>query len=347
MKGVCFQQVRQVNVQELADPMIEQPGDAIVRVRLAGLCGSDLHPYFGREQGLEPGTVMGHEFVGEVVTVGEEVALIRPGDRVCAPFTTNCGDCYFCQRGLTSRCVTGQLFGWREAGAGLHGGQATMVRVPLADATLMKVPSGITDELALLIGDNLSTGYFAADLVAVEAAGVYVVIGCGTVGLLAITSALRRGAKTVFAVDPNESRTEIANSLGAHAVTDAGQALSLIRDCTSGHGADGVMEVVGLPPAQQLAYQLLRPGGTMSVIGCHCTPGFAFSPADAYNKNLTYRTGRCPARYYMPHIAADLERDPVDLSWCVTHRFAIDQARQAYDVFASGQHGCIKAVLTF
>lgn len=344
MQGVCFQNVQRVDVLELADPVIEQPGDAIVRVQLAGLCGSDLHPFFGREVGIDAGTVMGHEFVGEVVAVGDNVAGIRVADRVCAPFTTNCGLCFYCQRRLTSRCVNAQLFGWREAGQGLHGGQATLVRVPMADATLMKVPEGMTDEIALLIGDNLSTGYFAADMVEVEPDGVYVVIGCGTVGLLAIASAFRLGAERVFAIDPNESRTKIAGSLGATALTDAGQATSAIRDQTDGRGADGVMEVVGLPQAQQLAYDLIRPGGTMAVIGCHCTPGFAFSPADAYNKNITYRTGRCPARSYMPRIAADLAGHPIDLSWCVTHRFTIDQARQAYDVFANRKNGCVKAV---
>ncbi len=347
MKGVCFEQVQRVGVRELSDPVIEQSRDAIVRVQLAGLCGSDLHPFFGRELGIDAGTIMGHEFVGEVVAVGNEVVNIRVGDRVCAPFTTNCGNCFYCQRGLTSRCVDAELFGWRERGVGLHGGQATMVRVPLADATLMKVPPGISDEVALLLGDNLSTGYFAADMLKIEPDGVYGVVGCGTVGLLAIASAFRLGAKNVFAIDPNESRSEIARSLGATALTDAGQAISAIRDQTDGRGADGVMEVVGLPEAQQLAYELIRPGGTMSVIGCHCTPFFAFSPADAYNKNITYRTGRCPARFYMPRIASELAKSPLDLSWCVTHRFAIDQATEAYDVFANRKQGCVKAVFTF
>ncbi len=217
MKGVCFEQVQRVGVRELSDPVIEQPADAIVRIQLAGLCGSDLHPFFGRELGIDAGTVMGHEFVGEVVAVGDKVESIRLGDRVCAPFTTNCGNCFYCQRGLTSRCVDAELFGWRERGVGLHGGQATMVRVPLADATLMKVPPGMSDEVALLIGDNLSTGYFAADMLEIEPDGVYAVVGCGTVGLLAIASAFRLGATSVFAIDPNESRLEIACSLGATA----------------------------------------------------------------------------------------------------------------------------------
>lgn len=344
MKGVCFERVERVSVRELPDPLIEQADDAIVRVAVSGLCGSDLHPFFGREIGLDAGTVMGHEFVGEVVAVGDQVSAIAVGDRVCAPFTTNCGECYFCRRGLTSRCDRGQLFGWRSGGVGLHGGQASLVRVPLADATLMKLPPGISDELALLLGDNLSTGFFAAEMAGIENDGVYAVVGCGTVGLLAIMAAQRRGAAKLAAIDPNEARLELARSLGASTFSDRDQAIAAINEMTDGRGADGVMELVGLPAAQQLAFQLLRPGGTMSVIGCHCAPNFAFAPADAYDKNLTYRTGRCPARAYMEKLAGELADRPLDLSWCVTHRFAIDEAARAYDVFAHRKDGCLKAV---
>jgi alcohol dehydrogenase len=344
VRAVCFEDVQRVATRELPDPLIEQAGDAIVQVEMSGLCGSDLHPYFGREVGIDPGTVMGHEFVGEVLAIGAGVSAVAVGDRVCAPFTTNCGHCYYCRIGLTSRCTRGELFGWRSGGVGLHGAQATRVRVPLADATLMKLPRGISDELALLLGDNLSTGFFAADMVGIESDGVYVVVGCGTVGLLAIVAAGRLGASRLVAIDPNEARLELARSLGAETYADGSQAIEAIGAMTDGRGADGVMELVGLPAAQKLAFHLIRPGGTMSVIGCHCTPTFAFAPADAYDKNLTYRTGRCPARAYMAKLADELVDCPLDLSWCITHRFSIDQAVGAYDVFANRKQGCIKAV---
>jgi threonine dehydrogenase-like Zn-dependent dehydrogenase len=221
-----------------------------------------------------------------------------------------------------------------------------MVRVPLADATLMQVPVGICDETALLLGDNLSTGYFAAEMVGIDPAGLYAVVGCGTVGLLAIQSAMMLGAKRVIAVDPNPARLKIAVALGAQTCDGPEQALQLVRQQTEGRGADGVMEMVGLPAAQRIGYDLVRPGGTMSVIGCHCTPNFAFSPADAYDKNLIYRTGRCPARHYMPLLVERLQRSSLDLSWCVTHRFSIDQGVNAYDIFSGRKDGCIKAVLT-
>ncbi len=219
MLGLCFESVEKVALRTLPDSVIEQPTDAVVQVQLAGLCGSDLHPFFGREVGIEPGTVMGHEFVGVVTAVGSEVRTIKTGDRVFAPFTTNCGTCFFCQAGLTSRCQAGELFGWRQNNRGLHGGQAQFVRVPLADGTLMRIPAGMSDDTAILLGDNLSTGYYAAEMVGIQPDGVYAVVGCGTVGLLAITAALRLGANKVFAIDPNESRLALAGRLARSAVT--------------------------------------------------------------------------------------------------------------------------------
>ena len=252
---------------------------------------------------------MGHEFVGEVIATGSNVQL-AVGTRVCAPFTTNCGQCFYCAAGLTSRCEQSQLFGWRQNGAGLHGGQASRVLVPNADATLVPVPKSIDNATALLVGDNLSTGRFCAEMVGIQPDATYAVVGCGTVGLMAVLASFRMGATQVFAVDPVASRRELATSLGAHAFgpTDIGPA---VHAATDGRGADGVMELVGSPAAQTLAYQLIRPGGTMSVIGCHCTPNFAFSPADAYDKNLTYRTGRCPARHFMPLLFEELATQPL------------------------------------
>lgn len=350
MQAICFQSIKKVAALTVADPVIEASTDAIVEVELAGLCGSDLHPFFGREVGIDPGTVMGHEFVGRVAEIGNSVRHVSVGDRVCSPFTTNCGTCFYCRSGLSSRCPRGQLFGWRQDGVGLHGGQAELVRVPLADGTLLKIPRGMDSETALLLGDNLSTGYFGASL-AVDPAtirtDVIAVVGCGTVGLLAIASAIRMGAIRLFAVDPNAARLQIAETLGATVFTDARAALSAIHAATDGRGADGVMEFVGLPEAQALAYQLIRPGGRMSVIGCHCEPHFAFTPADAYDKNLTYRTGRCPARSYMDRLPEELVREPMDLSWCITHRFGVDDAADAYATFAERKDGCVKAVFEF
>ncbi len=342
MKGVCFQGIEHVETRTLPDPEIESPDDVIVQVHLAGLCGSDLHPFFGRETGIDPGTVMGHEFIGEVVALGAGVQKLKTGDLVGSPFTTSCGRCFYCQRGLFARCQQGQLFGWREQGQGLHGGQAEWVRVPLADGTLVPL-NGMPPEIGLLLGDNLSTGYFCAEMAETGPAGVYAVIGCGTVGLLCVMSCLARGVERLFAFDPQAHRLQLAETWGANTFSDEAGFVQSILDATDGRGADGVMELVGLPAAQDLAYRVMRPAGIMSVVGCHCTPDFSFSPVDAFDKNLTYRTGRCSARGYFSRLDGLIERFESDLQGMISHRFALDDAQQAYDVFAHRRDGCIKA----
>jgi threonine dehydrogenase-like Zn-dependent dehydrogenase len=162
VKALVFDSVRQIRHTTVPDPALRDPGDVIIQVRAAAVCGSDLHVYRGLEAGLDAGTVMGHEFVGEIVDVGKGVERFRRGDLVVSPFTTSCGTCFYCRTGLTARCVSGQLFGWVEKGRGLHGAQAELVRVPLADSTLVKVPEGTPTEQALFAGDVLATGWFGA-----------------------------------------------------------------------------------------------------------------------------------------------------------------------------------------
>ncbi|AMY07514.1 2-deoxy-scyllo-inosamine dehydrogenase [Luteitalea pratensis] len=346
MHGVCFRAPGVVAWEDVIDPAIQDPADAVVGVDLAGLCGSDLHPFFGREQGLDPGTVMGHEFVGRVLDVGPAVRSVRPGDHVYAPFSTSCGQCAACRSALTSRCECGQLFGWRSDGVGLHGGQAERVRVPLADGTLQPVPAGLSVEAALLLGDNFSTACYCADMAGIQPDGVTVVIGCGSVGVLGIIAATLAGARTIVAVDPVPERRARAAALGAVAMAPGPDVARTVAALGHGRGADSVMEFVGLPAAQRLAWEVLRPGGVMAVIGCH-TSAFAFSPSEAYDKNLTYRTGRCPARHYMERLTERVMQDLPHITQVVTHRFAPSDCVRAYDVFAHQRDGCVKAVFDF
>lgn len=350
MQGVCFKSVERVVSQVIPDPQIIEPGDAIVRVSMAGLCGSDLHPFFGREVGLDAGTVMGHEMVGEIIELGpaaKSQGNLAVGDRVFTPFSTNCGECYYCKSGLSSRCLSGQLFGWVENEQGLAGCQSEFVRVPMANSTLMKAPEGLTNESALLLGDNFSTGFYCAEMAGIRPGGTYVVIGCGTVGQLCVIAARSMGAEKVFAIDLVPERREQVERLGAIALAPDKSALETIKQATDGRGADAVMELVGLPTAQEFAFAAVRAGGILSVIGCHCTPNFVFSPVDAYDKNLTYRTGRCPARHYMNQLTQRVVAGEFDLSPFITHRFGVNEAERAYEVFAGRQDGCLKAVLEF
>ena len=290
---------------------------------------------------------MGHEAVGEVVDIGSDVQGINIGDRVFAPFSTSCGTCFFCTRGLTSRCVAAQLFGWVHKGRGLGGCQSEYVRVPLASGTLLKKPDGVSDVSALLLGDNLSTGYYCAEMAEIEPGGTYAVIGCGTVGLLCILAARQMGAEHLFAIDPVPQRRAQAEQLGARSLDVGDKSVKEIINATEGRGVDSVMELVGIPSAQKMAFQLIRPGGIMSVIGCHCTPNFAFSPVEAYDKNLTYRTGRCPARKYMDLLTDRVAAGEFDIDRFVSHRFKAGDCIQAYDIFSNRKEGCLKAVFEF
>lgn len=346
MKALTFAGNRSVRFESVPEPAILAPTDAIVAVRLAGICGSDLHVYHERERGLDHGTIMGHELVGAVLDVGGEVARLRPGERVACPFTTSCGRCFFCIRGLTCRCEKGQLFGWVEAGRGLQGTQAERVRVPLADSTLLSLPDAVSDEEGLLLGDVLPTGYFCADLAGVDGSGTYAVVGCGPVGLMAIAASRHLGAERILAIDSVPERLSLARALGARAVDYRAESpLEAIRALTEGRGADAVLEVVGSPAATRLALDLVRPGGVVASVGVHTEEQLAFSPGEAYDKNLTYRTGRCPARHYMERLLRLVSEGRFPLGSVISHRLGLEDGPRGYALFDAKQDGCTKVVL--
>ena len=218
MKALTFQGKELISYSSISDPSLIHPTDAIVKVNMCAICGSDLHVYHEHEKGIDHGTAMGHEFVGEIVELGKEVKTFKKGDLVMSPFTTNCGDCFYCNIGLTCRCLQNQLFGWVQNGTGLQGGQAEYVRVPLANSTLKKIPEGVSLEEGLLMGDIMSTGFFCAKQAEINPKGTYVIIGCGPVGLMTLLGCLEYGAEKVFIVDTVDDRLSIAKELGAIAI---------------------------------------------------------------------------------------------------------------------------------
>jgi threonine dehydrogenase-like Zn-dependent dehydrogenase len=347
MQAITFIDIEVLEYGAVADPVIVDDSDVIVEVDTAGICGSDLHPYLGRERGIDRGTIMGHEFVGRVVEVGRGVRAFRRGDRVVAPFTTSCGACASCDIGLTSRCVRGQLFGWVENGRGLHGAQAELVRVPLADTTLVAVPDALGDDaLALLAGDVLSTALFAAELADVRAGDVVAVVGCGPVGLLAVRAALAREAREVFALDTVASRLALAERFGATPVQiGAADGITSVRERTGGRGVDRVIEAVGSPDATRSAADLLRPGGVLAAVGVHTEPHLALSPGEMYDRNLTYAAGRCPARRMLPAALDMAQRDASLLVEMISHRLPLSEGVDAYRRVATREEGWAKVVL--
>ena len=345
MNAITFHDIEQLAYEAVPDPRLEEATDVVVRVSAAGLCGSDLHPYFGRERGLDRGTVMGHELLGEVVEAGRDVRDFRVGDRVVAPFSTSCGTCFYCRTGLTARCVRGQLFGWVQEGRGLHGAQAELVRVPLADGTLVRVPEGLDDGVALLAGDILSTAAFGAELAEVGPDDLVVVVGCGPVGLLTVLTALERGAREVVAVDQVPSRLEVAARFGAMPADFAGgDPLALVRERSEGRGADAAVEAVGSPEATRLAADLLRPGGRLAAVGVHTEAHLALSPGEVYDRNLRYSAGRCPARHYMPSSLTLALREEERIGSLISHRVPLSEGVAAYRRFAAREDGWTKVV---
>ncbi|MDJ0838312.1 MAG: alcohol dehydrogenase family protein [Acidobacteriota bacterium] len=347
MRALTFAGRETIEYSMVDDPGILEPGDAVIKVELTAVCGSDLHVYHGREQGMDHGAVMGHEFMGEVVEIGADVRNIRIGDRVACPFTTSCGRCFYCLTGLTCRCIHGALFGWVENGNGLNGTQAEYVRVPMADAGLLKLPEDVTDEEGLLMGDVFSTGYFAALNAEIHPDRTYVVLGCGPVGLMAVIGALEQGAGKLYAVDCIPERLAMAARYGAIPIDFSKQdTVEIIRSTTEGRGADAVMELVGNHSAHRLAMDLVRPGGIISVAGVHNEPHFAFSPAEAYDKNLTYKVGRCPARHLMDVLLPVVRTHRYDLSAVFSHRMSLNEGPEGYKIFAGRHEGCTKVLLT-
>jgi alcohol dehydrogenase len=351
MRGLVLDGVDDIAYRtDLADPSIEAPTDAVVAVRSAGLCGSDLHPYQGREP-VRFGVVAGHEIVGEVVATGSAVTAFGVGDRVLAAFTTSCGRCAPCRRRLTARCVRGELFGYGPPDdadvPALHGGQAELVRVPLADTTLVAVPPALDDAAAVLLTDNLPTAWSAVERAEPQPDAPVVVVGLGAVGLCAVAVAARTCAPAVLAVDPVPERLDAAARLGAHCAAP-GTAADVLAAIGADEGAGAVIEAAGNRGAQALASGLVRDGGTLSVIAVQTDPAFGFSPVAAYDHNLTVRFGRASVRAALDRMLPDAVETARTLADVVITDPDVDlvDGPAAYRRFAHRADGTVKAVFT-
>ena len=344
MRAVVFEEVERLAVASVPEPRVEAADEVVLEIEVAGLCGSDLNVWSGREQGLDAGTVMGHEYVGRVRERGPAVEKLRVGDRVAGAFTTSCGSCFYCRNSLPARCERGELFGWVENGRGLHGAQAQYLRVPMAESTVAEVPEGCSAEAALFAGDVLATGFFAAELAQVAEEQVAVVLGCGPVGLCAVFGAFASAAGRVFAVDGVAERLQLARSFGAEPLALDDCPLERIREATDGRGADAILECAGTPEATRLAVELVRPGGVIAAVGVHTEESFTFPPGLAYDKNLTYAAGRCPARRYLERLLWGLSEYRWDPTPIISHRLPLSAAPDAYRMFAERRDGCTKVV---
>lgn len=347
MKAIVLREIGAVQLEDAAEPRVEDPGDAVVRITTAGICGSDLHIIHGRDPGIRMGTIMGHEFTGVIAETGAEVKDLLPGDRVVAPFTTNCGECFYCLRELPARCIRSQGFGFiTESGSGLHGAQSEYVRVPLASSTLMKIPAEITDEEILFLGDIFSTAYSCAENAAIQKGDVVVIIGCGPVGLLCVQSARLFEPSVIFALDTVDYRLEKARSFGAIALRpDHPHLADQVLQATEGRGADAVLEAVGSTLALDLALRLVRPGAVISIAGYHTENSYSLPIQYAYTKNLTLKIGRCNAGHYMRKLLPAVMKKQLPLTEIITHSLPLREGVRGYEIFSRRLESAIKVVL--
>jgi threonine dehydrogenase-like Zn-dependent dehydrogenase len=290
-----------VRVENVPDPVIDRPTDAIVRVVRACVCGSDLHPYHAMPE-TPQGVPMGHEFVGVVEETGSEVTSLASGDFVIAPFAFSDGTCEFCRVGLQTSCLHGGFFA-----AGIGGGQAEAVRVPWADGTLVKAPVGEDTELLpslMTLTDVYGTGYHAAVKGGVTKGSTVTVIGDGAVGLLAVLSAKQLGAERIILMGRHRERTDLGREFGAtDVVAERGEeGIAKVRELTGGHGSAIVLEAVGHMPAYTQAYGVVRPGGVISRVG---VPQYEEAPigfGSLFGGNITLTGGPAPVRAYIEQL---------------------------------------------
>lgn len=377
MRAMVYRGPYRVRVEDKPRPRVEHPNDAIVRVRRAAICGSDLHLYHGMMPDTRVGHTFGHEFVGVVDEVGPSVRHLAVGDHVMVPFNIFCGTCFFCARGLYSNChnvnanatAVGGIYGYSHTTGGYDGGQAEYVRVPFADVGPMVVPDWLDEEDALLMTDALSTGYFGAQLADIHEGDTVAVLGAGPVGLYAARSAWFMGAGRVVVIDHLAERLEKARTFAHAEVLDfdaVGDVVVAMKRMTDHLGFDRVIDAVGAeadgnmtqhltsarfklqggsPTALNWAIDGVRKGGTVSVMGAYGPIFSAVKFGDALNKGLTLRMNQAPVKRQWPRLLEHIGDGFLKPNDIVTHRFGLEDIAEAYHVFSAKLDGCIKPVI--
>lgn len=332
MRAVTFQAPHEVRVKDVPEPELLDSGDAIVRIEATGICGSDLHIYHGRVK-IEPGFTIGHEYVGTVLAIGDDVRGVQAGDRVLGCFQTACGRCWFCRRGLFHKCDLSRTFGHGAVLGDLQGTQAEQALVPNADLVLRKVPAGMSDEVALFAGDVMGTGYHAIADSGLRAGDTVAVLGLGPVGLCAVQAARAHGAAHVIAIDSVPERLAVAESFGARAVhLSEGDPRGAVRETTEGRGVDLCVDAVGHPEALDLAVRLTRKCGNVQAVGvyaerCEVHMGLVWIKA------LRLCSGHANVLAHVDPVLAMMSAGLLDPSPLVTHHMSLDEAPEAYALY--------------
>ncbi|HZG18561.1 MAG TPA: zinc-dependent alcohol dehydrogenase [Herbaspirillum sp.] len=384
MRALLYHAAHDVRVETVADPILQEADDIILKVTATAICGSDLHLYRGKIPAMKSGDILGHEFMGVVVEAGPGVKRLKKGDRVVVPFVIACGQCFFCDQHLYAACETtnpdrgaimngkgirpgAAMFGYSHLYGGMPGGQAEYVRVPKADVGPIRIDSALADEQVLFLSDILPTGYQAVKNAGVREGSSVAIYGAGPVGQMAAACARMMGAEKIFMVDHHDYRLRFAvEQYGALPVNfdqvDPGE---YIIANTAGRGVDAVIDAVGFEAkgsaletalttlklegssGQALRHCIasVRRGGTLSVPGVYAGFIHGFMFGDIFEKGVTVKTGQTHVQHYMPELLASIEDGWLRPEALITHRLPLEEAAQGYRIFNEKREECRKVVL--
>jgi threonine dehydrogenase-like Zn-dependent dehydrogenase len=377
MLAMSYRGPYRVRAEQKPDPVIEHPGDAIVRVSRACICGSDLHLFHGLVPDTRVGMTFGHEFTGVVEEVGPSVQNLKVGDHVLVPFNVFCGSCYFCERELYGNChntnpqatAVGGIYGYSHTAGGYDGGQAEFVRVPMADVGPTVIPSDIHGDDAVLLTDALPTGYQAAEMGDIQEGDTVVVFGAGPVGIFAAKSAWLMGAGRVIVVDHIEYRLEFVKHYAQCEVINFREVDDMalhIKKMTDWLGADVCIDAVGCEASGSLAQTMtgrwmmlqagaatalhwainsVRKGGNVSIVGVYGPTFNAVPIGNALNKGLTLRMNQASVKRHLPRLIEHIQAGRLDPKAIITHRVPLEEVSDAYHIFSGKLDNCIKTIL--
>lgn len=386
MRALTYHGAKDVRVDNVPEPKLQEKDDVILRVTATAICGSDLHLYRGKMPATEEGDIFGHEFMGVVEEVGPEVTAVKKGDRVVIPFVIACGNCFFCQHDLMSACETtntgpgaainkkiipppAALFGFSHLYGGIPGGQAEFVRVPKGNFNPFKVNGSLSDEKVLFLSDILPTAWQAVTNANITKGSTVAIYGAGPVGLLSAACAKMLGAEQIFVVDHNDYRLQYAkDTYGAIPVNfDKVDAAEFIIEQTKGHrGVDGVIDAIGFEAKGSIVETIMtnlkiegssgaalrqciaavRRGGVVSVPGVYAGPIHGFLFGDAFDKGLTFKMGQTHVHKYLPQLLEYIENGDLSPEAIITHRMNLSDAAKGYEIFEKREEECRKVILT-
>lgn len=342
MKAYTYIEKGKFELTDKPVPVLSDPTDAIVRVTLSSICTSDLHIRNGSVPRAVKGITVGHEMVGVVEAVGDEVKEIKPGDRVTVNVETFCGECYFCRHGFVNNC-TYPHGGW-ALGCRIDGGQTEYVRVPMANQGLNRIPDSVSDEQALFVGDILATGYWAARISEISDDDTVLIIGAGPTGLCTLQCVMLKSPKRIIVCEPSEERRAFVRKHYPDVLlTTPDECLQFVMGNSDHGGADRIIEVAGSSDSFQMAWKCARPNAIVTVVALYDEPQILPLP-QMYGKNLTFKTGGvdgCDCKEIL-HLIEDKKIDTTPL---ITHRFPLSRIEEAYDIFERKLDGVIKIAI--